>query len=203
MADRIPDFEQLLADLEQNRFPPHIATLPVDDDTKRAFAMYERCVMIQRWGLIPVMPKDIRAAFWKSGLGFQKKLDLMHMAHNKDMLSYNNSWYWHFAGPLYYCTTPMWRKGLLLVCAMLLVSAVLGSLGAVGIEAIQAAVAPARETGATTAVFGVTIGVKTLVGLGMTISCFLGLFLGFGHIIAPAVTYDTYRLTVKKESFLW
>ena len=109
MAEPISDIDQLLADLEQNQFPPHIAELSVKDRIKRAFTLFERCGAIQPFGLIPSLPKDIMNKV--NTLGFKQKYAL-----NKILLV--NIWWCIFFGPLYYFAVGMWRKGLILLCGV-------------------------------------------------------------------------------------
>jgi len=119
MADSIPDLEQLVADLNQNNFPPHIAGLSVKDKLKRAFALYERCGVTQPWGLTPSLPKELRAV-WKR-LEFGKR-------HAFNRILMTRIWWGFFFGPFYYFFAGLWRKGIVLFCGLMVFSIVLDVL---------------------------------------------------------------------------
>ncbi|MDR0476596.1 MAG: DUF2628 domain-containing protein [Desulfobulbaceae bacterium] len=103
--DHISVLEQVLADLQQNKFPPHIAELSVTNRIKRAFALYEQCGITQLWGIFPDYPKDIRASL--KSLGYKNRSAFSWM-------SIVPIWWCYFFGPLYYFAAGMWRKGLVL-----------------------------------------------------------------------------------------
>jgi len=123
MADSIPDLEQLLADLNQNNFPPHIAALPVKEKIKKAFTAYERCNATQPWGVIPTVSKETMAAWRQSGVE-RGKISML------TRILLTNIWWGFFFGPFYYLVSSLgsnpglWRKGLVLFGGLFLLSTV-------------------------------------------------------------------------------
>jgi cytochrome c-type biogenesis protein CcmF len=106
-TDQLPDPEQLLADLKQNIFPPHIAELPVTARIKRAFTLYERCAATQPRGLFPALPEAVRKGFTGAKMG-----SLLRILYTPVL-------WCMFLGPLYYFPVRMWRKGLILLGCVL------------------------------------------------------------------------------------
>jgi hypothetical protein len=160
----LSDLEHVLAELQQNTFPPHIAELSVRDKVKRAFTLFERYAVTQPGGLFPTLPKA--SALVLKGLEFKKRWAL-----NGILLTH--IWWAFFFGPLYYFAVGMWRKGLVLICAMLVLSIVIDVL------------------------FVVTTGQE------MSDSLIKGVGFGFAYAVSSIATYDLYRLKVKKETFWW
>ena len=119
LSAQIPDLERMLADLQQNAFPPHIAELPVKDKIKRAFTLYEHCAVTQPWGLFPAIPKEIMVAL--KGMAFRKR-----SAFNKVLLT--QIWWGFFFGPFYYFAARMWRKGVVILFGLLFLSIVIDVL---------------------------------------------------------------------------
>jgi len=123
MADSIPDLEQLLADLDQNNFPPHIAALPVKEKIKKAFTAYERCNATQPWGLVPSIPKETLAAWRQSGVE-RRKISML------TRILLTNIWWGFFFGPFYYIVSGLsanpglWKKGLVLFGGLLVLSTI-------------------------------------------------------------------------------
>jgi len=119
--DSLPDPEQLLAELKQNSFPPHIAELSVTNRIKRAFTLYEHCAATQPWGLFPVIPRDMAAGWKKMGYTTWKLAPLSRIFRT-------HVWWCVFFGPFWYFAVRMWRKGLLLLGAALPVAFVVYGL---------------------------------------------------------------------------